>query len=58
MKLKRLLVSQDQKSIANIMSSILTNELSRGISWTGVKNSVTFGTTNMVTLIIGMFLHH
>ncbi|XP_001599630.1 uncharacterized protein LOC100114695 [Nasonia vitripennis] len=57
-KIRRLLVSNEQKSISNIMSSILTNQLCRSISWTGVKNSITFGTSNMVGLIVDLVQHH
>ncbi|OXU23662.1 hypothetical protein TSAR_012038 [Trichomalopsis sarcophagae] len=57
-KIRRLLVSNEQKSIANIMSSILTNQLCRSISWTGIKNSITFGTSNMVGLIVDLVQHH
>lgn len=51
--MKKLLVSTDQKSVANIMGSLMTNELCKNISWIGVKDSVAFGTTNMVGLIMG-----
>lgn len=37
------------------MGSILTNELCRRVSWTGIKNSIMFGSSNMVGLIIGKF---
>ena len=35
------------------MSSILTNELSKGISWIGIKETLPFGNTNVVGLIVG-----
>ncbi|XP_011505765.1 PREDICTED: uncharacterized protein LOC105368452 [Ceratosolen solmsi marchali] len=57
-KLKKLLVSTEQKSVSNIMSSIMTNELCRIISWIGIKNTIAFGTTNMVSLIIDLIQEH
>ena len=35
------------------MSTIMTDELAKKISWIGIKDTIAFGTTNMVGLIVG-----
>ncbi|XP_023247275.1 uncharacterized protein LOC111643515 [Copidosoma floridanum] len=57
-KLNKLLVPTEQKSVSNIMSSILSNELCKNISWIGVKDTVPFGTSNMVGLIVDLIQEH
>ncbi|XP_014228217.1 uncharacterized protein LOC106653331 [Trichogramma pretiosum] len=57
-KIKKYLVSTDQKSMSNIMSSIMTNELAKKISWIGIKSTVAFGTTSMVGIIIDVIQSH
>lgn len=37
------------------MTSLLTNELCRKISWVGIKNTYAFSNSNTVNMIIGKF---
>lgn len=55
MKIRKLLATTEQKSVSNIMTSVVTNEVSKKISWVGIKDTVAFGSTNMVTHIVGKF---